>query len=152
MKHSHIIHHYWTSPCGILDLASIGGELVMCDWVAGWHRAATLNRLTRLTKLPMVEDASSVIDLAQVQLAEYFDQRRQVFTVPLRLIGSEFQTRVWHALTKIPYGKTISYGEIAREVNTCTRFEYAPAGPQLTGAGQHKDSAHRSCGTRKSTR
>lgn len=75
MKHSHIIHHYWTSPCGILDLASIGEELVMCDWVDGWHRAATLNRLTRLTKLPMVEDASSVIDLAQVQLAEYFDQR-----------------------------------------------------------------------------
>ena len=118
MKHSHIIHHYWTSPCGILDLASIGEELVMCDWVDGWHRAATLNRLTRLTKLPMVEDASSVIDLAQVQLAEYFDQRRQVFTVPLRLIGSEFQTHVWHALTKIPYGKTISYGEIAREVNS----------------------------------
>lgn len=106
MEHSRIIHHYWTSPCGILDLASIGEQLVMCDWVGGWHRAATLNRLTRLTKLPMVEDASSVIDLAQVQLAEYFDQRRQVFTVPLRLIGSEFQTRVWHALTKIPYGKT----------------------------------------------
>ena len=53
-----------------------------------------------------------------MQLAEYFDQRRQVFTVPLRLIGSEFQTRVWHALTKIPYGKTIPYGEIAREVNS----------------------------------
>lgn len=35
MKHSHIIHHYWTSPCGILDLASIGDELVMCDWVDG---------------------------------------------------------------------------------------------------------------------
>lgn len=118
MEHSRIIHHYWTSPCGILDLASIGEQLVMCDWVGGWHRAATLNRLIRLTKLPMVEDASSVIDLAQVQLAEYFDQRRQVFTVPLRLIGSEFQTRVWHALTKIPYGKTIPYGEIAREVNS----------------------------------
>lgn len=118
MKHSRIIHHYWTSPCGILDLASIGEELVMCDWVDGWHRAATLNRLTRLTKLPMVEDASSVIDLAQVQLAEFFDQRRQVFTIPLRLIGSEFQTLVWHALTNIPYGKTIPYGDIAREVNS----------------------------------
>ena len=90
----------------------------MCDWAEGWHRAAALNRLTRLTKLPMVEDASSVIDFAQVQLEEYFDQRREMFTIPLRLIGSEFQTRVWHALTKIPYGKTISYGEIAREVNS----------------------------------
>ena len=90
----------------------------MCDWVDGWHRAATLNRLTRLTKLPMVEDASSVIDLAQMQLEEYFDQRREVFSVPLRLIGSEFQTHIWHALTKVPYGKTISYGEIAREVNS----------------------------------
>lgn len=90
----------------------------MCDWAEGWHRAAALNRLTRLTKLPMVEDTSSVIDFAQVQLEEYFDQRREMFTIPLRLIGSEFQTRVWHALTKIPYGKTISYGEIAREVNS----------------------------------
>ena len=43
MEHSRIIHHYWTSPCGILDLASIGEQLVMCDWVDGWHRAATLN-------------------------------------------------------------------------------------------------------------
>ena len=34
------------------------------------------------------------------------------------MIGSEFQARVWNALTKIPYGKTISYGEIAREVNS----------------------------------
>lgn len=34
------------------------------------------------------------------------------------MIGNEFQARVWHALTKIPYGKTISYGEIAREVNS----------------------------------
>ena len=34
------------------------------------------------------------------------------------MIGSEFQARVWHALTKIPYGKTISYGEIAREENS----------------------------------
>mgnify|MGYP003077935013 FL=1 len=34
------------------------------------------------------------------------------------MIGSEFQARVWHSLTKIPYGKTISYGEIAREVNS----------------------------------
>ena len=107
MKHSHIIHHYWTSPCGILDLASIGDELVMCDWVDGWHRAATLNRLTRLTKLPMVEDASSVIDLAQMQLEEYFDQRREVFSVPLRLIGSEFQTHIWHALTKIPCHRVV---------------------------------------------
>lgn len=118
MKNAQIIHHYWTSPCGILDLASIGEELVMCDWAEGWHRAAALNRLPRRTKLPMVEGTSSVIDLALVQLSEYFDQRRQVFTLPLRLIGSEFQMRVWRALTKIPYGKTISYGEIAREVNS----------------------------------
>ena len=74
MKNAQIIHHYWTSPCGILDLASIGEELVMCDWAEGWHRAAALYRLTRLTKtLLEMSNLRQVARNEQVQLAEYFD-------------------------------------------------------------------------------
>lgn len=47
------------------------------------------------------------------QLDEYFDCARREFTFKLDLRGTEFQKRVWHELLKIPYGKTISYRDIA---------------------------------------
>jgi methylated-DNA-[protein]-cysteine S-methyltransferase len=50
------------------------------------------------------------------QLAEYFEGRRREFDVRLSLHGSPFQRRVWDALREIPYGETISYGELARRV------------------------------------
>ncbi|MFB0957621.1 methylated-DNA--[protein]-cysteine S-methyltransferase [Proteiniclasticum sp. QWL-01] len=50
------------------------------------------------------------------ELAEYFRGERTRFTVPLAQIGTPFQTRVWDELSRIPYGSTISYGELARRV------------------------------------
>ena len=50
------------------------------------------------------------------QLKEYFARRRREFDLPLAPAGTGFQRRVWHALTTIPYGETISYGELARRV------------------------------------
>lgn len=47
------------------------------------------------------------------QLREYFNRDRKKFDVPLSFKGTEFQTRVWNELKKIPYGKTISYKELA---------------------------------------
>lgn len=52
------------------------------------------------------------------QLDEYFAGKRKEFTVPLRAEGTEFQRRVWAALRKIPYGKTCSYGQIARQIGS----------------------------------
>ncbi len=54
--------------------------------------------------------------LAKVQLTEYFDGKRRVFSVPLALHGTPFQLSVWEALQSIPYGQTISYRELARRV------------------------------------
>ncbi|MET9950313.1 methylated-DNA--[protein]-cysteine S-methyltransferase [Streptomyces sp. NPDC006339] len=50
------------------------------------------------------------------QLAAYFDGRRDRFDLPCAQGGTEFQRRVWRALEEIPYGTTVSYGEIARRV------------------------------------
>jgi methylated-DNA-[protein]-cysteine S-methyltransferase len=50
------------------------------------------------------------------QLDEYFAGRRQAFDLPLVMAGSPFQRRVWRALQDIPYGETISYGELARRI------------------------------------
>ena len=50
------------------------------------------------------------------QLEEYFAGKRRTFDLPLCLQGTEFQQRVWRALTEIPYGETWSYGELAKRV------------------------------------
>lgn len=54
------------------------------------------------------------------QLAEYFAGERQTFEVPLQLEGTEFQKRVWEELVRIPFGKTITYAELARRVGQPT--------------------------------
>ena len=48
------------------------------------------------------------------QLAEYFTGVRTAFDLPLAPHGSEFQQRVWREIARVPYGETISYGELAR--------------------------------------
>jgi methylated-DNA-[protein]-cysteine S-methyltransferase len=50
------------------------------------------------------------------QLAEYFAGERQQFDVPIKLVGTAFQQRVWQELVRIPFGTTIHYGELARRV------------------------------------
>jgi methylated-DNA-[protein]-cysteine S-methyltransferase len=51
------------------------------------------------------------------QLREYFAGERTSFEVPLALEGSPFERRVWRGLQEIPYGQTISYGELARRID-----------------------------------
>lgn len=62
------------------------------------------------------ESALGPIAEAVRQLREYFSGRRISFNLPLAPEGTEFQLRVWGRLQDIPYGETISYGELAKRV------------------------------------
>ena len=65
----------------------------------------------------LIEDASvEPLSQAVEQLGRYFAGERVQFTCPLDLRGTPFQLKVWNALTRIPYGETRSYAEIAREI------------------------------------
>ena len=50
------------------------------------------------------------------QLAEYFSGTRRVFDLPRHPVGTAFRMKVWSELQQIPYGQTITYGELARRV------------------------------------
>ena len=50
------------------------------------------------------------------QVEEFFAGKRQAFDFPLAPQGTEFQKRVWAELVRIPFGETISYGELARRI------------------------------------
>jgi methylated-DNA-[protein]-cysteine S-methyltransferase len=54
------------------------------------------------------------------QLAAYFAGKLRQFDLPLRMDGTPFQQRVWQALTRIPFGQTISYAELARRIGQPT--------------------------------
>lgn len=52
----------------------------------------------------------------RTQLHEYFAGERTSFDTPLAMEGNSFERRVWRALSDIPHGETVSYGEIARRI------------------------------------
>ena len=68
------------------------------------------------------EAADEPFAQVQEQLTEYFACKRTVFEVPLTMTGNPFQRRVWRALQEIPYGETISYGELARRIGVPSAF------------------------------
>ena len=59
----------------------------------------------------------AALDAWRTQLDEYFDGTRTAFDLPFRLYGTPFQVEVWEQLRRIPYGETISYGELAKRVD-----------------------------------
>ncbi len=63
-----------------------------------------------------IEASSGAVAQAVAQLRQYFAGRRAEFDLPLAPQGTQFQRAVWHELQKIPYGQTISYGELARRI------------------------------------
>jgi methylated-DNA-[protein]-cysteine S-methyltransferase len=61
-------------------------------------------------------ETPSVLWDAASQLREYFARERTAFDIPMRLDGTAFQAEVWSELSRIPWGTTVTYGELARRV------------------------------------
>lgn len=101
---------HWTrvpGPVGELVLVEENGTLLEIGFTSG-KRPATPPVDAREDRKPFV----SVIR----QLEEYFAGKRREFDLPLAPQGTPFQRRVWNALTKIPFGKAVSYSDIAERI------------------------------------
>lgn len=62
------------------------------------------------------QDTFHLLLSAEKQLNEYFDGKREVFDLPLNPRGTRFQLEVWKRLQGIPFGSTMSYGELAQRI------------------------------------
>ena len=62
--------------------------------------------------------AGGLLDRVRDQLDEYFAGARTTFDVPLAAGGTPFQQRVWAELARIPYGRTVTYGELASRIGS----------------------------------
>jgi AraC family transcriptional regulator of adaptative response/methylated-DNA-[protein]-cysteine methyltransferase len=78
--------------------------------------ATALRDLRRRFGAPIVPGPSEHVDRLRAELAAYFGGTLQRFGVPLDLAGTAFQQRVWSRLQEIPFGDTVSYARVAREV------------------------------------
>lgn len=72
-----------------------------------------LRQLATSFKAPLVQGENPHFDILRKQLDEYFSGKRKEFNIPLDLVGTEFQKKVWLSLLKIPYGCTTTYGKQA---------------------------------------
>jgi methylated-DNA-[protein]-cysteine S-methyltransferase len=92
------------------------GELLLVGDGRALHGLYMQEGRTAITVRPEWTAAREPFDAAEGQLAEYFAGARTTFDLDIVLAGSPFQRRVWGALCDIPYGETISYGELARRI------------------------------------
>lgn len=67
---------------------------------------------TLSNKTPQIQ----ILKKTVAQLEQYFKGQRQKFELPVDIIGTDFQIQVWQALAQIPFGKTVSYSDIARKI------------------------------------
>ncbi len=111
-----IITKCYEASCGVLLLGSFGDRLCLCDWQVERHRDHVDRRLKRILQADFEDGTSQIIERAERQLDEFFARRRHEFDIPLLFVGTEFQKTVWRELLKIPFGRTISYGEMARNI------------------------------------
>lgn len=102
-------HTVMDSPVGPLTLVAADGAL--CGLYMDGQR-----HLPAAEAFGQRDD--TVLTDAVGQVEEYFAGRRTQFDVPMTFAGTEFQQQVWNALRTIPYGQTVSYGVIARQIGT----------------------------------
>ncbi len=73
--------------------------------------------ISKVDKIQSLGIKSKISEKAYMELKEYFAGKRKTFDIPIKLIGTEFQKKVWKELLKIPYGKTVSYKDIAISID-----------------------------------
>lgn len=93
----------YDSPLGLLTMTSDGESLKELRFSD--------------TPVEMVSPTISILEETRRWLDSYFNGEEPGFTPPLAPFGTLFQRRVWHELLSIPYGETVTYGDIARRIN-----------------------------------
>ncbi|CEP88372.1 methylated-DNA-protein-cystein methyltransferase [[Clostridium] sordellii] len=94
-------YYYYDSPIGILEIGTTEDELISILYVDEKRENTEQPKILKET-------------IKQIQ--EYFNGTRKEFDIKFKLKGTEFQEKVWNALTDIPYGDTVSYKYIATKI------------------------------------
>lgn len=100
---------YYQSALGNILLAADEAGLTGLWFEGQKYFAHHLDREAEEKELPVFDQAKQWLDI-------YLSGKEPDFMVPLHLTGTDFQNEVWKILCRIPYGKTMTYGEIAKQI------------------------------------
>lgn len=101
--------HYYDSPLGRITLASDGKALSGLWFDGQKYYGSTLSGKNEIRELSVFGQTARWLDI-------YFHGQEPDFTPPLSINASSFRRTVWEIMLKIPYGQTMTYGAIAREI------------------------------------
>jgi methylated-DNA-[protein]-cysteine S-methyltransferase len=107
---------YYKTSYGELVLGSFEEKLCMCDWRYRKMRPTIDMRLLKGLQATSIEKDNELLKKTRQQLSEYFNSKRQIFDIPLLLVGTEFQKNVWKTLLQIPFGTTSSYLALTEKI------------------------------------
>ncbi len=125
--------HYTTtysSPLGNILLASTENDLVGLWFENQKYFARVLSSETEEKEVPVLKKTKEWLDI-------YFSGKEPNFALPMQFIGTEFQKKVWNILYSIPYGKTVTYGWIAKQLGLYKSNHYVCARAVGTAVGKN---------------
>lgn len=106
------------TPLGPMLAGATDDGICLLEFVDRRMLETQLNRLSRLLDAKIVPGPHPYFDRLSEQLDGYFSGKRRTFDIPLALLGTPFQKRVWAGLQAIPYGATRSYREQAEVIGS----------------------------------
>jgi len=109
---------YYRSPIGVIEIVGTERGLTAVNFVR--RRPGSANR------------PGPTLRAAVAQIDEYFGGKRSRFSLPLSAGGTDFQKDVWRQLVRTPYGKTVTYVEVARAVGR-------PKAGRAVGQANHRN-------------
>lgn len=102
---------YFDSPIGMLAIRFEDSAICELNFL---HQAGGEDEGERQTVTALMREFSA-------QLQAYFSSSKSPFSIPVRLRGTDFQQRVWHALQQIPAGEVRTYGWLAQQLHSSAR-------------------------------
>lgn len=90
-------------------LTADGEALTRCKWLSSEPESSDTSP---------IKHRSGIIGMTISQISEYLAGERRNFNIPFRMEGTEFRMKVWNEMSRIPYGETITYKELARRVGS----------------------------------
>ncbi len=106
---SHLYMDWFDTPLGPMVAIADDKALLLLEFSGRKLQQKSIAQLIERERLPVVANTNDVLHQIQQELALYFGGQLQVFTTPIRFIGTEFQQSVWRTLCQIPFGETRSY-------------------------------------------
>lgn len=107
---------YFKTGFGELMLGSFQDRLCLCDWRYRKMRSSIDQRINNGLEAEYEAGESEIIEKTRKQLSDYFAGERTSFDLPLLMVGSDFQKKVWQELIRIPWGKTESYAGLSKKL------------------------------------